>query len=489
MKSKLFIIILLYFSKSLIAQDTLRVETVVDSNFKTPQYVAVYDDVFLSHKETKWLLKADFIGALNEIFDNPTPLRPSSIEFERKISKALSLNVGVSMPLDIIDIFDSYPHDRVTALTFIVEPRYFFGKNNPNSIGQSANNLNGNYISLRAGITQNYLKLGNDGSKGYTPELKMDKRQLSVNYGLQRRVFNNFYVNFKVGFGMTDIEILTAQVETPANFVPPYPISRRKTLETVYGFDNQFTIGLAYGGGKKTVANNVCDLFRCFEEEHQLVKIDVKELLGKLDNRNIVSKIILGYEKKLNNSSFSINTELNGRFEQIRDKSFSTWKGILGLGRFGYGYTVPSLPIGPSPIGQKIINTYKYYNVSAMIEPRFYYNLKRRIAKGKSANNLSGSYLALAFVRGYAFDYIPNESLAIDNQLVGNTLSRTYFQIMPKWGLQRRLFKNGFLDFSISPLWQEFSTIKTEKGHVYNADSDFFSFNELKADFKIGFAF
>ena len=64
MKSKLFIITLLCFSKSLIAQDTLRVETVVDSSFKTPQYVAAYDDVFLSHQETKWLVKVDFMGLL-----------------------------------------------------------------------------------------------------------------------------------------------------------------------------------------------------------------------------------------------------------------------------------------------------------------------------------------------------------------------------------------------------------------------------------------
>ena len=484
MKFKTLVIIFLCFSKSLIAQDTLRVETVVDSNFKTPQYVAVYDDVFLSHRETKWLLKADLIGALNEIFDNPTPLRPSSIEFERKISKALSLNVGVSMPLDIIDIFDSYPHDRVTALTFIVEPRYFFGKNNPNSIGQSANNLNGNYISLRAGITQNYLKLGNDGSKGYAPELKMDKRQLAINYGLQRRVFNNFYVNYKIGLAMTDIEILTATVEYPTNFTPPYPINRRKTLETVYGFDNQFTIGLAFGGGKKVKATNSCDVFRCFEEEHQLFKIDIKELLGRFDNKNILSKITVGYEKKIGKSAFSINSEISAKYERIKDDFFSTWKGILGLGRFSYGYTIPS-----APVGQQVINTYKYYNASATVEPRFYYNLKRRIAKGKSANNLSGSYVGLAFVGGYQYDYIPNESLNIENQLVGDRLYHPYFQIMPKWGHQRRLFKNGFLDFSIAPLWQEFSKIKTEKGQVYNSNTDFFSFNELKADFKIGFAF
>jgi hypothetical protein len=489
MKSKILTISILCFSKILFAQDSLRVETVVDTAFKTPQYIAAYDDVFLSHKETKWLLKADLMGALGGIFDYSNGLRPSSIELERKIGKEFSLNVGLSMPLDLVDVFDNNPQgDRVTSLTYIVEPRYFFGKNKSVLNSPVTNNLNGNYISLRAGITQNFLRLSNDGSKGFTPELKMNKRQLALNYGMQRRVFNHFYVNYKIGLSMSDLEILTGQVEYSANFVPPYPISRRKTLEVAYGFDNQFTVGLAFGGGKKTIANNSCDLFRCFEEEQQLFKIDVKELLGRFDNRNISSKIMLGYEKKLGKSSFSINTEFSGKFAQNKDNDFSPWKGVLGLGRFDYGYE-PTIPSAPNPLGQRVFNTYKYYNASLTVEPRFYYNLKRRIAKGKSANNLSGSYIALAFVKGFDFDQIPNTTLTIDNQLVGNTLSHTYFLVTPRWGHQRRLFKNGFMDFSISPLWQEFSSIKTEKGRVINSDKRFLDFNELKADFKIGFAF
>lgn len=348
MKSKILIIIALCFAKMLFAQDSIRVETVTDTAFKTPQYVSVYDDVFLSHKETKWLLKADLMGALNEVFDNPNVLRPSSIEFERKMGQTMSLNMGVSMPLDIIDVLDfNSSGDRVTALTYILEPRYFFGMKKKAKVGQLSNNLNGNYISLRGGITQNFLKLGNDASKGYSSELKLEKWHLSINYGMQRRVFNNFYVHFKVGLAMTDIEVLTGQVEYPTNFIPPYPITRIKSKETAYGFDNQFTIGLAFGGGKKQIVNNTCDLFRCFEEEHQLFKIDIKQLLGKLDNRNISSKIILGYEIKLENSPVSLNTALNGGFDQVKDKSFPSWKGVLGLGRLNYGYTLPNLPSLP----------------------------------------------------------------------------------------------------------------------------------------------
>ena len=64
MNSKILIIIILCFAKIVTAQDTLRVETVVDSTFRTPQYETVFDDVFLSHQEAKWLFKADFTGLL-----------------------------------------------------------------------------------------------------------------------------------------------------------------------------------------------------------------------------------------------------------------------------------------------------------------------------------------------------------------------------------------------------------------------------------------
>ena len=60
---------------------------------------------------------------------------------------------------------------------------------------------------------------------------------------------------------------------------------------------------------------------------------------------------------------------------------------------------------------------------------RYYYNMKRRILKGKSANNFSGNYFSSVLTYGHRFH-------DDDNQVTLNIL----------YGLQRRLGRYGFID-------------------------------------------
>ena len=63
---------------------------------------------------------------------------------------------------------------------------------------------------------------------------------------------------------------------------------------------------------------------------------------------------------------------------------------------------------------------------------RYYYNMKRRILKGKSANNFSGNYLSAVLTYGYRFQ-------DDDDQATINIL----------YGIQRRLGRYGFIDFNV----------------------------------------
>ncbi len=63
---------------------------------------------------------------------------------------------------------------------------------------------------------------------------------------------------------------------------------------------------------------------------------------------------------------------------------------------------------------------------------RYYYNMRRRMLKGKSANNFSGNYIGSGFVYGHRFH---NN----DNQLA--------WRIM--YGIQRRTGRRGIFDFEI----------------------------------------
>lgn len=416
MKFKTLVITLLCFSKTLFSQDSLHVSTVVDSSFKTPQYVVAYDDVFLNKKEAKWLVKA-----------NLTPLAAplQILSFEHKLNTNLSLNYALGGIINVGAAFEK-------RLLLNVQPRWYF----KNKDEKTVNNLNGNYIGLNALYTLNKIN-GNQGKWG-----------LVANYGIQRRVFNNWYFDYQVGIGMDKFNINND--------------NNTKKGETHYWLHNSFSLGLAFGGKKSQ--SNACDLFNCFEEEQSLWKLNFRDIYKSYTRYGYAISINPEYERKIGQSSFSINTGI--------DFDYSNYK-IFGKG----------------------------YALKAELEPRYYYNLKKRIAKGKSANNLSGSYISFNLNVGYVNGSY--NSVAYDSVVTQFTKRHgTAYNLEPRWGIQRRLFKNGFLDFSFTPfqIQKNFVIVDEikENGIIIKSEpyptSDFNLRNIVRlrtaqVHFKIGFAF
>ncbi len=432
MKSKILIIIALCFAKMLFAQDSIRIETVTDTAFKTPQYISVYDDVFLSHKETKWLFKADLMGLLGMIegknyYGAYTFSKPISLEFEHKLSKPVSINTGLSIHSQLF----------YSQLTVLFEPRWYFNKNKLTTKNQSADNLNGSYLSLRGNATHRFL--AND-----IFSFKSNVWSLRLNYGIQKRVFNNFYINYRAGLGYGSRDNLM----TASGYI-------ENNQDNLF-IDSDFTLGVAFGSGKKK-AVNTCDLFRCFETEKRLWKFDITNLLPSLDKFFQSSSLRTAYEFKLgNNKAWSINAGLD-----------------MYLSRTNFGPWASSY------------TSIAYFSLA----PRYYYNINKNIAKGKSANNLSGCYLTLEMGLGATG---PTKPITIAGQSVAPFFAKEdYYQanswkIIPKWGVQKRLFRKGFVDFSFAPYWYQ-KTLKVIPTNVWI--SSYKEHNFLKPDFKIGFAF
>jgi hypothetical protein len=420
MKPKFLTIILLCFFKTLSAQDTLQVTT-EKGDFTSPQYQTVYDDVFMNKKEAKWLLKLNLTPIIH-------PLQILSLE--HKLSKNLSVNYALGV---------------LKSKTLIsVQPRLYLKNDTQNAV----NNLNGSYIGLNAMYA--LYDLGREGKKN-------PNWGLVVNYGLQKRVFNNWYIDYQVGVGMDKF-----------NFNNNNP----QTNDSHYWLHNAFTLGLAFGGGKKSPANT-CDLFNCFEEENSLWKFDFRNIYRRIPNLGYSININPEYERKIGQSSFSVNSSMD-----------------IGYGNYA--------------------NYSNVYGISAALEPRYYYNLKKRIATGKSANNLSGNYFSLKISGGYGNVSFRNTSSTPDSTIVQfGKFHGTKYILEPRWGIQRRLFKNGFVDLSISPfhlekILQTYDETK-EDGTVIKSTTDnryavkyfsltnlnrLISLNELqKVYLKIGFAF
>lgn len=77
--------------------------------------------------------------------------------------------------------------------------------------------------------------------------------------------------------------------------------------------------------------------------------------------------------------------------------------------------------------------TYYFLNPEIVLEPRFYYNLNKRNAKGKNISDNSGNYVSLRNA------YYP------DAFKIGNTGKIDFvpeLHIVPTWGMKRNLGKN-----------------------------------------------
>jgi hypothetical protein len=444
MKSKILTIIGLCFLKTLSAQDSLKVTT-ENNPFTPPQYSTAYDDVFMNKKDAKWLVKVDALDFMLHLYNNDAlDLRSSGklphlrVEFERKIKENMSVNFGLHTNRGFaVSTFKA-------PLSLSVEPRYYFNMANRIAAGKSGNNLNGTYLGLRTDV----LLLRASNPRAVEPV----NYGFMLNYGIQKRVFNNWYMGYRVGVGVANTTYSTSRWVT----LGADPTVNFDNHQWESRLESKFTIGLAFGGNKKEQANT-CDLFRCFEEENSLWKFDIQNAIPSITQRKLFytdSSFKMGlsaaYEHKIGQSSWSLNTELRG--------SYST-------------NSRQELPL-------------KNVQVGLSLEPRYYYNQKKRIANGQSANNLSGNYFTVETSLNYFYqhyDYSPNA--VVEGGKV---------RFAPKWGMQRRLFKNGFFDLSVTPL-EYFLFLKDspfyKKGGHLNMYKVYGDIPMPKIDFKIGFAF
>lgn len=85
------------------------------------------------------------------------------------------------------------------------------------------------------------------------------------------------------------------------------------------------------------------------------------------------------------------------------------------------------------------------FTTSFSVEPRYYYNLAKRVEKGKRITNNSGNFVALSF------SYIPDIGTSTNRAGVKVDPS---FIILPKYGLRRALNNNLNFHFAVGVGYQ-----------------------------------
>jgi hypothetical protein len=474
MKNLILIICLLSLNTLVFSQDSIKIRTEIDT-FNKSNYEGQFDYVFARKEARKQLFKfGGMINSNNSFFE---------LAYERKLTKDISVNFSLNNTIkgnlinrllgsELNSLF--YSDNELThVLRFSVESRWYYTMKKDIKKGFISDNLNGNYIGLRTNIdvvrVDNYFTASHE-----------------LTWGMQRRILNNQYFDFNIGAGFS------------------YLLKGMKSNRFQEVFNYRFTYGFILDNNLLNKKKNInCDALRCFEEEKNLWKIGISNAFSA-NNESIASNFSIAQEHKTNNSRWSIETKLSLILDNIKNNAINEVPiPVQNSGRF----IVPSynsknwntqiamhfeiltklgnisgirLPKGILVYKGEVENTdLKTESVGSNIQfmPRFYWDLNKRIAQGKSANNLSGKYIGLNVNYEYVkwttkFNHQSNYDLRI----------QTFF-IAPSIGYQKRLLNHLFFDVNASygAIFRKYSD---RNGHSLD-----FSGRGLSTNFTFGLSF
>ncbi len=366
-----------------IAQDTGRLER---QHLTTP-----YDAVFGTYEPTRWLFKLDAASLFSSFIylpgDNGQNFDETGLRLdaEYKISPAFSLNASYWLRFGEVGSWLTGGDIYFQGHQFRLEPRWYYNMPRRIQEGRSANNLSGNYFGLE--LTQ-HLRVNNSTF--------FNHRSAAVRFGIQKRLFRYGYFDMSYGVGVRNY---------------PQTVFYRETTELFA--DARLGVGLALARPKSTPDRKAeqCDVLQCFREENRMWKLDLFNLLRVARTNWISVSLRPSVEQKIGASQFSVEAQLRLDGSYVDATKSST----LGIGNH--------------------------------LQLRYYYGLKKRIARGKSGNNLSGAYIA------WQGEWFQNHTTLHGKNSDGietkHTTSVRQMHTGPLWGIQHRIFDKGFVDFNI----------------------------------------
>jgi hypothetical protein len=382
MKYLICILIFLGFTTSLFSQDSIKIRTEIDT-FSTPQYKSDYDAFFLKQEPKKFMFKVTSSSVLRDY-----GFLSSGFGFipEFRLAPGVSLNLAFFSQIYFIRGARIEKENSFNIpIQLYLEPRYYFNKRKEIAKKESADNLIGAYTGLRTGVVAG----PNVKGETYFAEAVLGSQNLfflKTNRGLYKD-----FVDFNVGLG--------AAYNTTTKWAPSYHLQ----VQLGGFFENLGT------RNKNNAIPAVCDVFQCFVQEKRMFRVDLMNLLSIQDANNFDGGVDVNYEEKIAQSVFSVTAGLAGR---------------------GYNFKINS----------KNNAQIKGYSYKAYVEPRWYFKMKKEMANGTSANNLSGEYFALQL------GYQNNERNNYENSALKTINKNDYFYSYLVFGQQQRILKHFYIE-------------------------------------------
>ncbi len=434
MKNWIFCLTMAFFAANATAQDTTftRIST-EPGTLEQQQIETEADRLFGVKVPARWMVNVHASPYSNNIGN----LNAGSFNFTYFLGAEFKLLPGFSTGIQ-------YGYKRINGFNnqknnhyIMLEQRWYPGMAQRIKEGKAANNFSGAYWGLKTGLL--YSPAGKQyipGDMGTGVIFDTGSKQLiaqtELRYGIQRRWRKNGFFDYSAG-----INVQRSQV-------------RFATGDNIQ-LNQQFRVGLALFERNKNAdySGAYCGILRCFEDNHRMLKINTLNLLNVFysnygqKNFGINTNPNIAFEQKLASSPFSIEAETD----------INMAKGAL------YNNLV----------------TYRGYSLSGAGSLRWYYNQPKRIAAGRSGNNLSGPFVAVR--AGYSTGNGWSSSGTGPEQK--NTTQSQALHAL--WGYQLRIFKHGYAAFRIGPGYYQIGGDIAGDATTWGLD--------IFSDLKVGFAF
>ena len=428
MKMYFQIVLLLGSFCYLQAQTTTTFQEV--GSLEKQKLVNKYSCFFKTMEDQNRFFKVGLTTFSNPIFDvipfdfHGTNINGLELGIEQKIKTGFSLNYNINLnTIRVVNTNGESSSDikfnilEILSVKNAIEGRWYFSKKKNILKGLSGNNLSGFYIGLKGEI-DNWRILTVDSGRT-RDELNTSIKGRNINgiitTGWQQQFSKNGYIDFSIFGGKSwqskDISTFTFDESGALS-----PLSPREN----WFLDYRISLGFAFGS-KSNYDPKDCSILQYFDEEKSMLKIDLFNIFQTINTSGIGGKLSTEFEHKLGKSSFSLS--LSSEID------------------YQVGFTTSQAST----------------ELSFGSELRYYYNLKKRIRKGKTGNNLSANY----------FGFYINRSIGEYGEWTNG----------PVWGMQRRLFKSLYTDFRIG--YNDF----------FGDIADGLDSGEFTGNIKIGFAF
>ncbi|WP_420155783.1 hypothetical protein [Siphonobacter sp.] len=422
MKKRLLTLLWLAVTHVLFAQDSTQIAYTVDIDTASApklRLLDTYGDVFQTQVPARGILKIIVpLGTAKTALD-PQMIIPRGIHdhfkeriglvrigYERKLAPNWSINVEAAIPQGI----GGY---RLGSARFMLQPRWYYRMNERIRTGKSVNNVSENYMGLSLESTFLFKiepYYGHSQATGYS------NQDIALVYGLQRRFKKRGLVDFSLRGGISINRIRD-----------PFTLSSINARPMTWFVDTRTLIGLGFTKFSQP-SSSQCEILHCFEPVRSLWKLDLNNPI-RLSNEGSFVRTTMAYERKLGESPFSIQAE---------------------VGAYGRTFRY-HLPSSQPLLTQGSGANDKQFQANLALESRYYYNLNKRIRRGRQSDNLSGNFFTIGMQREHWLGRVRNYGEGIEKGVAvewnqSSTYNQHFTDAYLAWGLQRRLFTNGFLE-------------------------------------------